>query len=286
MLATPGAQAELLDPVDVNFALRRVRFTLAGVNWLYEPPRDAPTHSESAARAWPGPERRAELDRGKRQLWDAVRELQGLLMDSLGRHEDVLRACFPEAELARYLVQHGLDADEWLKAHGDTIEQLVADLGEELRPRLNELVATIYQAVLELGDDGDLLVRYMGFALFDANLYALEYAAGVGERDRVDVMRMSPRECHLLTWPDPKVKGRKLGHFGAFTNREWRENDYLAGRLDGAERMISLLVGEEDEAAYRTWSGRAFRAILDEERDHLGSSKKLIADLEAQAAPL
>ena len=147
-------------------------------------------------------------------------------------------------------------------------------------------MAAIYQAVLELGDDGDLLVRYLGFALFDANLYALEYAAGVGERDRVDVMRMSPRECHLLTWPDPKVKGRKLGHFGAFTNREWRENDYLAGRLDGAERMISLLVGEEDEAACRTWSGRAFRAILDEEREHLGSSKKLIADLEAQAAPL
>lgn len=128
--------------------------------------------------------------------------------------------------------------------------------------------------------------RRVCFALFDAHLYPIEYSAGVGERDRVDVMRLSPRECTLLSWPDPKVKGRELPHFGAFTNREWRENDYLAGRLDGAERMISLLVGEEDEAARRSWSGRAFRAILEEERASLRSSAKLIGDLEAQAARL
>jgi hypothetical protein len=56
-------------------------------------------------------------------------------------------------------------------------------------------------------------------------------------------------------------------------------------RLDGAERMISLLVGEEDEAARRSWSGRAFRAIL-EERTYPRSSTKLIGDLEAQEARL
>jgi patatin-related protein len=266
-LATPGAQAELLDPLDVNYALRRVRFTLAGVNWLYEPPGDVRDSSASAARAWPGPEQRAELDHGKRQLWAAVRDLQGLLMDAFGRHGDMVRACFPEAELARHLAQHGLDAGPWLATHEGTVEQLVAALRENLWPRVGELVAAIYQAVLELGDHRDLLVRYVGFPLFDAHLYPIEYSAGVGERDRVDVMRLSPRECNLLSWPDPKVKGRQLAHFGAFTDREWRENDYLAGRLDGAERMISLLVGEEERASLR-------------------SSAKLIGDLEAQAARL
>lgn len=285
-LTSPGAQAELLDPLDVNFAQRRVRFTLAGVNWLYEPPSDIPDSSTSAVRAWPGPQQREQLDHGKEQLWQALRDLEGLLSGAFERQEDTVRACFPEAELTSYLDLYGLDAEEWLKTRGGTIDRLVAALREELSPRLGELVATIYGAVLELGDRRDLHVRYLGFALFDAHLYPLEYSAGVGERDQVDVMRMSPRECELLSWPDPKVKGRKLAHFGAFTEREWRENDYLAGRLDGAERLISLLVGEGDDVAARRWSGRAFRAILEEERASLPSSSKLIADLEAQAAHL
>jgi patatin-related protein len=284
-LAGPGAQAELLDPLDVNFAQRRVHFTLAGVNWLYEPPSNVRDSSTSAARAWLGPEQREELDRGKSRLWDAAAELQGLLMAAFGRRADTVRACFPEAELTSYLDVRGLDAEQWLTTHEGTIEQLVAALREELWPRLGELVAAIYQAVLELRDRRDLLVRYVGFALFDAHLYPIEYSAGVGERDRVDVMRLSPRECELLRWPDPKVKGREYAHFGAFMKRAWRENDYLAGRLDGAERMISLLVGEEDEAR-RSWSGRVFRAILEEERASLRSSAKLIGDLEAQAARL
>lgn len=284
-LTSPGAQAELLDPLDVNFAQRRVRFTLAGVNWLYEPPSDIRDSSTSAARAWPGPQQREQLDHGKEQLWQALRDLEGLLSGAFERQEDAVRTCFPEAELTSYLDLYGLDAEEWLRIRGGTIDRLVAALREELSPRLGELVATIYRAVLELGDRRDLHVRYLGFALFDAHLYPLEYSAGVGERDQVDVMRLSPRECELLSWPDPKVKGRKLGHFGAFTEREWRENDYLAGRLDGAERLISLLVGEGDDAA-RAWSGRAFRAILNEERASLRSSPKLIADLDAQAALL
>jgi Protein of unknown function (DUF3376) len=284
-LGSPGAQAELLDPLDVNFAQRRVHFTLAGVNWLYEPPSDVSDRSTSVARAWPGSQQREQLDHGKERLWQALRDLEGLLTGAFGRQADTVEACFPEAGLTSYLDLYGLDADEWLKTHRETIDRLVAALRDELSPRLGELMATIYRTLLELGDRRDLHVRYLGFALFDAHLYPLEYSAGVGERDQVDVMRLSPRKCELLSWPDPKVKGRKLGHFGAFTEREWRENDYLAGRLDGAERLISLLVGEGDDAA-RCWSGRAFRAILNEERASLRSSPKLIADLDTQAAPL
>lgn len=263
-----------------------MRFTLAGVNWLYEPPSDIRESSASAARAWPGPQQREQLDDTKEQLWDALRDLQGLLMEAFERQADTVQACFPEAELTSYLDLYGLDGEEWLKTRAGSIDRLVAALREELSPRLGELVATIYRTLLELGDRSDLRVRYLGFALFDAHLYPLEYSAGVGERDHLDVMRLSPRECELLSWPDPKVKGRELAHFGAFTDREWRENDYLAGRLDGAERLISLLVGEGDDVALRRWSGRAFRAILEEERASLRSSRRLIGDLEAQAARL
>jgi hypothetical protein len=40
----------------------------------------------------------------------------------------------------------------------------------------------------------------------------------------------------------PEVGGTALGHFGAFLQQRWRENDILWGRLDGAERIISSVL--------------------------------------------
>ena len=134
-LESPGGQADQLDQLDVNFAQRRVRFTLAGVNWLYEPPDEVRESSVSAARAWPGPQQREQLDRGKQRLWAALEELEALLMDAFRRHANTVRDCFPEAELTSHLDRHGLDGEEWLNAHGGTIDRLVAALRKELWPR-------------------------------------------------------------------------------------------------------------------------------------------------------
>ena len=41
--------------------------------------------------------------------------------------------------------------------------------------------------------------------------------------------------------PDGKLKGVTLHHFGAFLDPAWRENDYLWGRLDGAELILRTL---------------------------------------------
>jgi hypothetical protein len=40
---------------------------------------------------------------------------------------------------------------------------------------------------------------------------------------------------------EKNLKGVTLGHFGAFFSRTGRENDYLWGRLDTTERLITLL---------------------------------------------
>lgn len=283
--ATRDAQSELLDSLDVNFALRRVHFTLAGVNWLYEPPTDDDS-STAVTRSWPVPQERERLDRGKAQLWNAIHQLEQLLTTAFVKPTNAVRACFPEAGLTDYLNDHGLDADAWLVNRREEIDGLVTGLRGELGQHLRRLAHEIYEFVLELGDRKDLRVRYVGFALFDSHLYPIEYGAGVAESDRVDVMRLSPLECELLSWPKPKVNGCRYGHFGAFMKREWRESDYLAGRLDGAERMVSLLVGEDDPAVCRQWSRRAFAAILSEERSSLKTAAKLIDALEAQVARL
>ena len=51
------------------------------------------------------------------------------------------------------------------------------------------------------------------------------------------VLKVNEREtgCH-------KLAGTALGHFGAFLQKLWRQNDILWGRLDAAERIITSLL--------------------------------------------
>ncbi len=42
--------------------------------------------------------------------------------------------------------------------------------------------------------------------------------------------------------PETKLTGIRLAHFSAFHRRSWRANDFLWGRLDGAARVVAMLV--------------------------------------------
>ncbi|WP_286750570.1 DUF3376 domain-containing protein, partial [Sphingopyxis sp. SCN 67-31] len=71
-------------------------------------------------------------------------------------------------------------------------------------------------------------------------------------------------------------------------SRAYRENDYLWGRLHGADRLIDIVassVGGEgalraDELA--ALKRRAFHAILDEEESRLPKVAALIAELRGE----
>ena len=71
------------------------------------------------------------------------------------------------------------------------------------------------------------------------------------------------------------MKGVRFNSFGGFFSRAYRENDYLWGRLHGAERAIDIVVSTLP-ADRRLKAGRvaaikrrAFLAILDEEEARL-----------------
>lgn len=42
--------------------------------------------------------------------------------------------------------------------------------------------------------------------------------------------------------PEDKLTGIRLGHFAGFYRRSWRANDFMWGRLDGATRIVDMLV--------------------------------------------
>ena len=107
----------------------------------------------------------------------------------------------------------------------------------------------------------------------DQAVYPLRWPS-LGEARKVQVHRVSPRDAEsLVPMPDLgpdgeptgplRLAGVSVGHFGGFLDQGWRRNDMLWGRLDGAERLIAVLVPHE--AARNALRIRAQAAILREE---------------------
>jgi hypothetical protein len=112
-----------------------------------------------------------------------------------------------------------------------------------------------------------LWAYYQHFEYFDMLTFPITYATPIGESDNVEVHRISPADSKGL-WEETasrrKLAGTKLGNFGAFFKEEWRKNDLLWGRLDGAERLINALVG--DEKTRLKFQAKAWLAILNEKK--------------------
>jgi patatin-related protein len=93
---------------------------------------------------------------------------------------------------------------------------------------------------------------YVYFDLFDQMSLPLYHDANIGEPATVEVTRISPPDAvNLIDEARDtrrKLAGTALGHFGAFIDRNWRLNDIMWGRLDGAERLIQTLLPMQDPA--------------------------------------
>ena len=122
----------------------------------------------------------------------------------------------------------------------------------------------------------DLLIRYLGFPIWDAVLFPLQSVADLGERDTIEIVRFSPRDAQVLNASTPKLFGTTLGHFGAFFDRGGRERDYLWGRLDAAVRLTDMLLGKGEDPV--GWYREAFAAIVAEEQDALPEATAVLAE--------
>jgi hypothetical protein len=122
-----------------------------------------------------------------------------------------------------------------------------------------------------------LLLSYLGFPFFDVATLPLLQGEGLDEFDPIKVDRIAPEDATAIRTggAEATLKGIQFNSFGAFFSRAYRENDYLWGRLHGAERMIDIIVSALPPRV-RMKPGRvaaikrnAFHAILDEEEARL-----------------
>ncbi|MEJ2409146.1 MAG: patatin-like protein [Novosphingobium sp.] len=129
-----------------------------------------------------------------------------------------------------------------------------------------------------------MLLAYLGFPFYDTVTLPLLRGEGLTEFDPVLVDRISPEDCNAIRRGGSRetLRGTEFYNFGAFFSRAYRENDYLWGRLHGAERMIDLIAStlEPDHTLpqrdLHQFRREAFLAILDEERDRLQADPGLI----------
>ncbi len=137
-----------------------------------------------------------------------------------------------------------------------------------------------------------ILLTYLGFPYYDTVTLPLLRGEGTSEFDPAKVDRISPDDCGSIRagGATATLRGVEFYNFGAFFSRAYRENDYLWGRLHGAERMIDIVASTLprgmvlDPDAIAAVKQAAFHAILDEEEARLKAEPLLIPGIRAELA--
>jgi patatin-related protein len=134
------------------------------------------------------------------------------------------------------------------------------------------------------------LLAFIGFPYFDISTLPMLQGEGLDEFDPIKVDRIAPDDARSIRQGGARatLKGVELNSFGAFFSRAYRENDYLWGRLHGAERLIDIVLStlppasafESDEIG--SLKKQIFNAILDEEQSRLTRIPELFATLRTE----
>ncbi|MEP2234892.1 MAG: patatin-like protein [Alteripontixanthobacter sp.] len=161
----------------------------------------------------------------------------------------------------------------------DALEQrrLLPDVDSQAEEMLSEALQAAPKDLRRL-----MLLTYLGFPYYDVATLPLLRNESLTEYDPVKVDRISPDDARSIRegGTSATLRGTEFYNFGAFFSRAYRENDYLWGRLHGAERMIDLIASTVDDgmpdAESTQFKRKAFLAILDEEGERLTADPGLV----------
>jgi patatin-related protein len=141
------------------------------------------------------------------------------------------------------------------------------------------------------GSRRSILYAYLGFPFYDITTLPMLQGEGLDEFDPIKVDRISPEDATAIrSGVLETLKGIQLNSFGAFFSRPYRENDYLWGRLHGADRLFDIVVSSaginSDQAA--ALKRELLYAVLEEEQPRLLKIPDLFDSLhrEIAAGPL
>jgi len=255
---TDPAIVALLRGLDVDYRIRRLRFAIRRLNEFYQFKPDA---------GLPQPDTEA-LNRMKGQLYDQIDHLSWRWTER-----------FFGDRGRKHAERFVMDVQAGSSSAGEQVVPLLAHLTEmmglaDLDRLQDELFADTARALLDKDRHASLMRSYIGFGYYDLITFPVLQRNDFSEVTEILVDRISPRDANSLFTESFDLKGKSLNSFGAFFNRGWREHDYLWGRLNAADRLVSILLsvagkGTLPQMQLNQARARIFLAILEEERGKL-----------------
>ncbi len=196
---------------------------------------------------------------------------------SLDEINEILSPPSESASYARAVDLLGRKEAEFRERQAGRVELPLDALAQELANELAQTFARSYSKVRSaLGltrksgltqTQVELKAAYNVFDYFDSLIFPVLSSMEVGEGDEVETYRVSPFDADFSNQArdrggKEKLAGSALMHFGAFLKEEWRENDIMWGRLDGAERIIDSLLPGDHLAGIRAELTRQAHEII------------------------
>jgi hypothetical protein len=132
-------------------------------------------------------------------------------------------------------------------------------------------------------------LTYLGFPFYDISTLPMLQGEGLDEFNPIKVDRIAPDDAQSIRsgGAAASLKGIEFNSFGAFFSRKYRENDYLWGRLHGAERLIDIIFStapSQTPDVVDRYKYRMLSAILAEEELQLDAVADLFPILRAELA--
>lgn len=260
---TPARVIGFLRGLDVDYRIRRLRFVIRKLNELYRTAGEDGEVQESG-----------QIDDMKSTLYELIDELEQRWRPEFF-DQDIVRiatvfATGGDGDVATLLgrLDAAMDLSRIDGVHDDVFSVMA----------LNYLNTPMRSAVTN---------AYIGFAFYDLITFPLVQGSDLAEINEVLVDRISPEDALGLRAEGIVLKGTALQTFGAFFNRTWREHDYLWGRLNAADRLVSIVLSAVGERLSATLHAgdlrrRLFEAILDEEEPFLKADPGLVASVRAE----
>ena len=253
---------------DVNFRRRRLRFVIRRLNELYE-------HSDKEGQEFDS----KGLDEFKVVLYGSLERLQRRRSCSFFAPE-------LHEQAGRLLADtEGVATPEQLNPLLLGIRKALSLI--EVDTQMDDEFSILAVNFLPPNARAELIQAYLSFPFFDVLTFPLLKWKQLDDIDSVLVARISPPDaCALQTDENAtQLRGRELGHFGAFFSKTAREHDYLWGRLHSAERLVDFVVDSASSSLHDVTinadeiKGKLFRAILKNESEHLTRSDALLREL-------
>lgn len=289
--ASPALRAGGVEPVARHLA---AHLAVHGLDRLADPKGGATKAAIAFFKAHDLPFRVRRLRLLARRLTEQREDLPGVTVEE----REAARAAVYGA-MALYFDREGLD---WLGEDfagiaagvftnpGAVMEALASRRQLADADRLADAMLSTALAAMPVALRRHVLFAYLGFPFYDTVTLPLLRGEGLTEFDPVKVDRISPEDAPSIRAGGSRgtLRGVEFYNFGAFFSRAYRENDYLWGRLHGAERMVDLVASALPDNATLTavelqaFKREAFLAVLDEEEGRLLAEPGLVARIRAE----